>query len=330
MLAQLLHLDGGWSTERVQPLLSWSTIVTLVGYVAIIRMAVGFALWLRLTFFTTNNLNRYRIPSADTWALVTGSTDGIGKGFAKELLRRGLNVVLLSRNEKKLKETQTELLAAAGSSAQCKYIVADAEQATDDRLYDRIKTDLRAIMGNGGLTILVNNVGISLDMAYVHEQQPNLIDKLVLVNCLFPTKLTVHLIPLLLANSRGGKARQATAIVNVSSFSSLVASPFLTIYSATKAFNARFSDGLASELGEFGVDLLCVTPSFVASAMTGTNKVNLERCSAEACACGSLDKLGAGRLVSPYWFHALQQLVATAILPESVRNNVIFNLLKKK
>ncbi|XP_037930325.1 hydroxysteroid dehydrogenase-like protein 1, partial [Teleopsis dalmanni] len=37
------------------------------------------------------------------WAVVTGSTDGIGKYYARELARKGFNVVLISRTESKLK-----------------------------------------------------------------------------------------------------------------------------------------------------------------------------------------------------------------------------------
>lgn len=41
--------------------------------------------------------------------MVTGSTDGIGKAYAIELGHRGLNIVLVSRNEQKLKATASEI-----------------------------------------------------------------------------------------------------------------------------------------------------------------------------------------------------------------------------
>lgn len=44
-----------------------------------------------------------------SWAAVTGSSDGIGKEYAKELARQGINVVLIARNEAKLKAVADEI-----------------------------------------------------------------------------------------------------------------------------------------------------------------------------------------------------------------------------
>lgn len=41
--------------------------------------------------------------------MITGATDGIGKEYAKELAKRGINVVLISRSESRLIETANEI-----------------------------------------------------------------------------------------------------------------------------------------------------------------------------------------------------------------------------
>lgn len=41
--------------------------------------------------------------------MVTGSTDGIGKEYAKQLAQRGINIVLIARNETKLIATAREI-----------------------------------------------------------------------------------------------------------------------------------------------------------------------------------------------------------------------------
>lgn len=43
------------------------------------------------------------------WAAITGSSDGIGKAYAMELARNGINVVLIARNEDKLKAVAKEI-----------------------------------------------------------------------------------------------------------------------------------------------------------------------------------------------------------------------------
>ena len=49
------------------------------------------------------------VTTQGDWAFVAGATDGIGKGFARELARRGMNIVLVSRNQIKLEKLAAEL-----------------------------------------------------------------------------------------------------------------------------------------------------------------------------------------------------------------------------
>ena len=55
---------------------------------------------------TSCTTERYGV---DSWAVVTGSTDGIGKACAKHLARQGFNIVLIARNLEKLNATAKEL-----------------------------------------------------------------------------------------------------------------------------------------------------------------------------------------------------------------------------
>lgn len=57
-------------------------------------------------FGTALDMQRY---GKDTWAVVTGATDGIGKAMAQELARRGFNLVLVSRSIDKLNSVAKEL-----------------------------------------------------------------------------------------------------------------------------------------------------------------------------------------------------------------------------
>jgi hypothetical protein len=50
-----------------------------------------------------------RLTKYGSWAVVTGATDGIGKAYATELARKGLNVLIISRSAEKLKETKADI-----------------------------------------------------------------------------------------------------------------------------------------------------------------------------------------------------------------------------
>ena len=52
------------------------------------------------------DLNKY---GEETYALITGATDGIGKGFCEEFASRGVNIILVSRNQEKLDAVSKEL-----------------------------------------------------------------------------------------------------------------------------------------------------------------------------------------------------------------------------
>ncbi len=52
---------------------------------------------------------KYCQNGKDSWAVVTGATDGIGLGFCKILAKLGFNIVLISRNAEKLKQTVEKL-----------------------------------------------------------------------------------------------------------------------------------------------------------------------------------------------------------------------------
>ncbi|KAA3670670.1 uncharacterized protein DEA37_0008090 [Paragonimus westermani] len=66
---------------------------------------------------------RRLLKDAGEWAIVTGSTDGIGKAYAYELAKDGLNVMLISRNQNKLDAVAQELESAF--NVKTKVVVCD-------------------------------------------------------------------------------------------------------------------------------------------------------------------------------------------------------------
>ncbi|KYM83969.1 Hydroxysteroid dehydrogenase-like protein 1 [Atta colombica] len=86
------------------------------------------------------------------WAVVTGSTDGIGKAYAKELAARNMNLILISRNLEKFKHTKDEMLLI-NSKIQVKILAADFAEGKD------AFTKIHSLLQDISVGILVNNVG---------------------------------------------------------------------------------------------------------------------------------------------------------------------------
>jgi 17beta-estradiol 17-dehydrogenase / very-long-chain 3-oxoacyl-CoA reductase len=94
------------------------------------------------------------------WAVVTGCTDGIGKGFALELAKRKLSVVLISRNQTKLVELAQEI--ESKYKVETRVLAADFTEGELQPIVDRVEATLSDL----DIGILINNVGLS----YPHAQ----------------------------------------------------------------------------------------------------------------------------------------------------------------
>jgi len=87
-----------------------------------------------------------------SYAVITGATDGIGKSLAKNLYRKGFNVIVHGRNEKKLKATVEEIKALREDGI-VESFIADATSASID--YAGIAKRFVDL----DITLLINNVG---------------------------------------------------------------------------------------------------------------------------------------------------------------------------
>jgi short-subunit dehydrogenase len=177
-------------------------------------------------------------------ALVTGPTAGLGRLFADRLARRGYDLVLVSRNEEKLREVADELGTAYDVT--CEVLVADLvdrEQlkVVEDRLADR----------SHPVDLLVNNAGFGLKRKFLHntvEQEQAHLDVLVTA----PMRLTHAALGQMTERHTGG-------IINVSS---VAGTQPRGSYSAAKAYLNRFGEWAAHEYAKDGVHIMTLLPGF--------------------------------------------------------------------
>ncbi|MEU4606771.1 SDR family oxidoreductase [Kribbella sp. NPDC023972] len=176
-------------------------------------------------------------------ALITGPATGIGRAFADKLAREGYDLVLVSRDEARLKETAAELTRLHGVS--CEVLAADLTNPDDlSKVEERFRT--------GPIEVLVNNAGFGQKKPFwanpveVEEKQFDLLVRVVL-------RLThAAVLPMI--------ERGSGAVVNVSSIAGFLQRGS---YSAHKSWVTNFSAGLAIELHSKGVAVMALCPGFV-------------------------------------------------------------------
>jgi 3-oxoacyl-[acyl-carrier protein] reductase len=178
-------------------------------------------------------------------ALVTGGAKGIGAATAKRLAEEGATVVVADYDEAAAQETAA---AIGGHAVRCDVTKRDEVEAAVD-----------AAVSRGGLDILVTCAGIIRD---------NLLFKMsdddwdaVLDTHLKGTFFAVRAAQKQMVEQRSGK------MVLISSTSAL-GNRGQTNYASAKAGLQGMTKTLAIELGPFNVNVNCVAPGFIATAMT--------------------------------------------------------------
>ena len=176
--------------------------------------------------------------------LVTGGSDGYGRGIAAVLKNAGAEVWITGRNAAKLEKTAQELGVRT--------IQADASSGAD---WDRVMRE------TGDFDVLVNNAGFGGKIVPVAEQTDEDIIRTIGTNLTGVILGCRRAAAMMVRRKRG-------IIINISSVCALYAWPAWSVYTAAKAGVAKFSHGLYTELRPYGVRVSCVTPSW---GQTGFN-----------------------------------------------------------
>ncbi|MFC8796571.1 oxidoreductase [Promicromonospora sp. NPDC057138] len=178
-------------------------------------------------------------------ALVTGATSGIGKAAATALAGAGFEVIGTGRRT-------AHLTAPAGVT----YL--DLDVTSDESVASAVK---QAIDRFGQIDVLVNNAGVGSTGAaeeFSITQTQDIFD----INVYGVMRMIKAVLPHM-------RARRSGRIVNVSSLSGFVPSPFMTVYVATKHAVEGYAQSLDHEVREYGIRVVLVEPGPINTPFAG-------------------------------------------------------------
>jgi uncharacterized protein len=177
-------------------------------------------------------------------ALVTGASAGLGREFAIQLARRGYDLVVVARDEERLRALATELQTTATNVEVLRADLADDNDVS--AVVDRID--------RGPLDVLVNNAGFGTRGSLAKTSRDGQ-EVMLRVHVLAMHRLTQAAVQMMVPTGRG-------SIINVASIASWLISYGNVNYNATKAWQRSFSESLSLELHGKGVYVQALCPGY--------------------------------------------------------------------
>ena len=176
-------------------------------------------------------------------ALVTGASSGIGRDMARELSRRGYDLIITARRRDWLEELAEKL------PTRVRVIEMDLSRADNCRR-------LHELTAEEPVDVLINNAGFGVFGAFEEsdlERELEMLD----INIRCTHILTKLFLP-------DFKRRNKGHILNVASSAAFLPGPLLSSYYASKAYVLRLSEAISEELRRAGsqvkISVLCPGP----------------------------------------------------------------------
>lgn len=185
-------------------------------------------------------------------ALVTGSSQGIGRACALVLAGGGAKVALCARNQEKLEQLASEIATQGGDAAAFKIDVGNEVE---------IKAGVKAVLARfGKIDILVNNAGVTRDQLVMRMKRADW-DEVLNTNLTAPFLLTQAVIGSML-KQRWGR------IINITSIFGQIGQAGQANYASSKAGLIGLTMAVAREVASRNITVNAVAPGWIETAMT--------------------------------------------------------------
>lgn len=244
-------------------------------------------------------------------ALITGASSGIGRDMARELSKKGYDLILVARDLEKLNEVKQELQTKA------EIVCMDISNVDNcKKLHEQYKD----------IDILINNAGFG-DCGYFN--QTNLEKEISMINT---NIIAYHTLTKLYLKEM--QQRDSGTILNVASIAGFMPGPLMATYYATKNYVVRLSEAIREELkkqkSKVQISILCPGP-----VNTNFNKVAdvqfaLKGLSSEYVARYAIEKMLRGKFyIVPGWKIKLAK-IGCKIAPTRLVAKISYNMQKRK
>lgn len=226
-------------------------------------------------------------PASQGVAVVTGASSGIGAVYADRLAKRGYDLILVARNEERLRTIASRIESETGRKAQV--FPADLNDKTS-------LAKVEAVLQNDkNITMLVNNAGVG-SVASILQADVDKVDAMIGLNITALTRLTYAVAPSFVSRGRG-------TIINIASVVGIAAEMLNGVYSASKSYVISFGHSLQKDLADKGVRVQTVLPGATATefwdvAGYAAQKTSAITMSAEDAVEAALAGLDSGELVT--------------------------------
>lgn len=178
------------------------------------------------------------------YTLITGASSGLGKEFAIQCARMGMNILLIALPGGNLRSIAASLELEYGVTVKVfEFDLSDS---------DLLKSRLQCITAQYDINFLINNAGVG-GTSSITSTSLERIDDIIMLNVRSTVLLTHLLIPHLLRHQRG-------YIMNIASMAAFTPIAYKTVYPASKAFISSFFLGLKEELAATGLLVSVVYP----------------------------------------------------------------------
>ena len=234
-----------------------------------------------------NPIRKYK--QKESYALITGASEGVGKAYAKRLAKEGFNLILIARRKQLLQEIKEEL----ESQYKIDVIILNYDMLN---MTDEQWNEIEQLLSEKNVTALFNNVAMSTKGKY-HEIEITKIKNVVSLNIDVMLK-TTHLF------INHTKSTQKNLIVFVSSVTAGQDSPCLSMYASTKSFIKQFGRSISYEYKH--IDCTVFVPWHISTEMIGNMKPVLGVATADEFAESCFVHVGLTNCIDPFIPHYLQ------------------------